>query len=80
MDFLEIPDSGLFLTEIFLKRPLQPWCELVSKGKRMHFQIQTSHKVRKTRFDRFTCAIVHEFLVIQDSYLLLAEIFHGRLL
>ncbi|KAG5604659.1 hypothetical protein H5410_026151, partial [Solanum commersonii] len=46
-------------------------------GQHAHFQVQTNPKADKPRFCRFSCAIVHEFFVIQNSQNKMAKIFHG---
>ncbi|KAG5572419.1 hypothetical protein H5410_062185 [Solanum commersonii] len=54
--------------------------QLVPRGKQMHFKVQTCPKVGKHFFCLFSCAIVHCFLVIQNSSMFLVDVFHGRLL
>ncbi|KAG5620209.1 hypothetical protein H5410_005427 [Solanum commersonii] len=54
--------------------------QLVPRGKWVYFQFQMSPKAGKPIFCQFSCAIVHEFLLILYTSIFFAETFHGRLL
>lgn len=62
--YLVIYDPDLFFAILFHGRLLQPYlyCELVSRDKQMHFQVQTSPNAGKTEFIDFLMQFSTYFL------------------
>ena len=63
--FLLIGKSQNKMTKVFHGHPLRP--EKLNKfflwEKLVHFQVQTSHKEEKDRFNKFSCAIAQAFFI-----------------